>query len=98
MKCRIAALLMLFAGLPLQLAVVARGQTVSGTGTTDTSAADGRRNPNETGPALTGVRHPLYRLHKSDVVEVKFTFSPEFDQTVTVRPDGYVALKGSGEI
>ena len=98
MNCRIAALLMLFAGLPLQLAVVARGQMVPGTGTTDTSAADGRRNPNEAGPGLTGVRHPLYRLHRSDVVEVKFIFSPEFDQTVTVQPDGYIALKGSGEL
>lgn len=46
-------------------------------------------------PALTGDRHPLYRLHKSDVVEIHFTFSPEYDQTVTVQPDGFVALKGA---
>lgn len=45
-------------------------------------------------PALTGERHPQYRLQKSDVIEIKFTFSPEFDQTVTVQPDGFVALKG----
>jgi polysaccharide export outer membrane protein len=44
------------------------------------------------------MRHPLYRLHKSDVVDVKFTFSPEFDQTLTVQPDGYTALKGSGDL
>lgn len=50
------------------------------------------------GPALTGNRRPLYRLHKSDVIEVRFAFSPEFDQTVTVRPDGFVALKEAGEI
>src|ERR1700686_358171 len=41
-------------------------------------------------PALTGVRRPLYRLCKSDVVTISFTFSPEFDQTVSVQPDGYV--------
>jgi polysaccharide export outer membrane protein len=46
-------------------------------------------------PALTGVRRPLYRLCKSDVVTISFTFSPEFDQTVSVQPDGYVALKGA---
>jgi polysaccharide export outer membrane protein len=45
-------------------------------------------------PALTGVRRPLYRLCKSDVVTISFTFSPEFDQTATVLPDGYMALKG----
>jgi polysaccharide export outer membrane protein len=45
-------------------------------------------------PALTGVRRPLYRLCKSDVLTISFPFSPEFDQTVTVQPDGYIALKG----
>jgi polysaccharide biosynthesis/export protein len=41
------------------------------------------------------VRRPLYRLHKSDVLEIDFTFSPEFNQTVTVQPDGFIALKGA---
>jgi polysaccharide biosynthesis/export protein len=47
----------------------------------------------ELSPALTGERRPLYRLHKSDVLELSFTFSPEFNQTVTVQPDGFVTLK-----
>ncbi len=47
---------------------------------------------------LTGERRPLYRLCKSDVVLVSFTFSPEWDQTLTVQPDGYVVLKGVGSI
>jgi polysaccharide biosynthesis/export protein len=98
MKYRTAALLMLFGGLPPQLAIVVAAQTAESAATPNASAADGQRNPNKAGPALTGVRHPLYRLHKSDVVEVKFTFSPEFDQTVTVQPDGFVALKGAGEL
>lgn len=78
---------MLFAGLPTPWATVAGAQIAPATAT-NTSAADGQRNPNKTGPALTGERHPPYRLHKSDVVDVKFTFSPEFDQTATVQPDG----------
>ena len=49
-------------------------------------------------PALTGERHPLYRLRKSDIVEIHFTFSPEYDQTVTVQPDGFIALKGAGAV
>lgn len=47
-------------------------------------------------PLLGGVRHPLYRLRASDVVEVTFTVAPEFNQTLTVQPDGYVTLKDAG--
>ena len=57
--------------------------------TTKAGVADGAWSP-----ALTGVRRPLYRLGKSDVLTISFTFSPEFDQTVSVQPDGYIALKG----
>jgi len=45
-------------------------------------------------PALTGERRPLYRLQRSDVIEVDFTYSPEFNQSVSVQPDGFIALKG----
>ena len=47
-------------------------------------------------PALGGERHPLYRLAKSDVVEITFTLSPEFNQSVTVQPDGFVFLRDAG--
>src|SRR6185437_14086215 len=47
----------------------------------------------EWSPALTGERRPLYRLHMSDVVDVSFTFAPEFNQSLTVQPDGFVTLK-----
>ncbi len=57
--------------------------------TTKSGVADGVMSP-----ALTGERRPLYRLRKSDVVEIDFTFSPEFNQTSTVQPDGFIALKG----
>jgi len=49
-------------------------------------------------PAFGGERHPLYRLGKSDTVDVNFTFSPDFNQTLTVQPDGFVALKGAGTL
>ncbi len=47
-------------------------------------------------PALGGERHPLYRLSKSDTVEVIFTFSPDFNQSLAVQPDGYMVLRGAG--
>jgi polysaccharide export outer membrane protein len=49
-------------------------------------------------PAFGGERHPLYRLSKSDSVDINFTFSPDFNQTLTVQPDGFVALKGAGAL
>ncbi len=55
--------------------------------------ADGKGNPR-----LGGERRPLYRLTRSDVVALTFTLSPEFDQTLTLQPDGYVALKDAGPV
>lgn len=49
-------------------------------------------------PAIGGERHPLYRLQKSDVVDATFTFSPEFNQSLAVQPDGFVALRGAGSV
>lgn len=71
---------------------------VSTAGVTSSGVADGKRLESKTGPALTGVRRPQYRLRKSDVVEIRFTFSPEFDQTVTIMPDGFIALKDVGDL
>jgi len=48
--------------------------------------------------ALTGERHPLYRLTRSDVIEVSFSFSPEFNQTVAIQPDGFLALRAVGSV
>jgi len=35
-----------------------------------------------------------YRLTPSDVIQLTFPYVSEFDQTVSVQPDGYVSLKG----
>jgi polysaccharide export outer membrane protein len=43
-------------------------------------------------------RYPRYQIRKSDVIELKFKLSPEFDQTVTVQPDGYISLEGAGDV
>ena len=39
-------------------------------------------------------RNLRYRLHSADVLELNFPFTPEFNQTVTVEPDGYITLRG----
>ncbi len=49
-------------------------------------------------PALTGERRPLYRLRKSDVLEIAFPLVPELNQTVTVQPDGFIGLREVGQV
>jgi polysaccharide export outer membrane protein len=48
-------------------------------------------------PALQE-RNPRYLLCKGDAIELNFPFTPEFNQTLTVQPDGYVTLLGVGDI
>jgi polysaccharide biosynthesis/export protein len=39
-----------------------------------------------------------YRLTQSDVLDLHFPHVPEFDQTVTVQPDGYISLRGLNDL
>ncbi len=43
-------------------------------------------------------RYPRYRLQPGDSVDVVFEFSPEFNQSVAIQPDGYVSLRGIGDV
>jgi polysaccharide export outer membrane protein len=43
-------------------------------------------------------RNPRYLLRPSDVLQITFPISPEFDQTVAVQPDGYISLRGVGDL
>jgi polysaccharide biosynthesis/export protein len=76
----------------------ATGQTGTGSGTEQPAAAKSGGADGLGNPQLGGERRPLYRLCRSDVIEVTFTLSPEFNQTVTVQPDGYVTLKEAGMV
>lgn len=49
-------------------------------------------------PRLTTVTEDRYRLQPGDVFEVQYRYSPEFNQTVTVQPDGYVSLEVGGDL
>ncbi len=71
-------------------------QTGAGTGNTGMAAAKPGKADGTGNPWLGGERRPLYRLNHSDVVALSFTLSPEFDQTLTIQPDGYITLKDAG--
>jgi polysaccharide biosynthesis/export protein len=43
-------------------------------------------------------RDPRYRIEPSDVLEVLFSFTPDFNQAVTVQPDGFISLRGTNQV
>jgi polysaccharide biosynthesis/export protein len=89
--------LLALAGFMAAVAITAVGQGIAipaATGTSSSSVPAGSR------ATASGLQqhNPRYRLRKSDSFDVDFSFSPEFNQTVAVQPDGYVTLKGVGSI
>jgi polysaccharide biosynthesis/export protein len=43
-------------------------------------------------------RYPRYKLEAGDIFDIGFELSPEFNQTVTVQPDGFITLRGVGDV
>src|SRR6202165_830242 len=43
-------------------------------------------------------RNPRDRVMRDDVLVLTFLLSPEFNQTITIQPDGYVTLLGAGSV
>lgn len=48
-------------------------------------------------PALQR-RDSRYRLYPSDQIAITFPLTPEFNQTVTIEPDGYASLAGARDV
>ena len=62
------------------------------------SVATGSSTADRQSGANFGQRTPRYQLVAGDVFELTFEFSPEFNQVVTVQPDGFVTLRGIGDL
>jgi len=71
--------------------------------TTPKHAPDVTVTPSNSGPAaeagtVFSARNPRYAIGLGDVLELSFQFVPEFNQTVTVQPDGFISLKEIGDL
>jgi len=55
-------------------------------------------NVNSPSGAVLQRRGERYRVVDGDVLDLQFEFTPDFNQKVTVQPDGYVALKEIGDL
>jgi protein involved in polysaccharide export with SLBB domain len=49
-------------------------------------------------PPTLQARDPRYRLRSGDSINLDFQFTPEFNQTLSVQPDGYITLKEIGDV
>jgi polysaccharide biosynthesis/export protein len=71
--------------------------TLAATGPATTDGAAIRSETEAGRPALQR-RNPRYQLCKGDTFDLGFPFTPEFNQTVTVHPDGFITLTGLGDL
>lgn len=57
------------------------------------------QTPSPQAPKLgTFVTEERYVLHPGDVLDIQYRYTPEFNQTVSVQPDGYVSLEIGGDL
>lgn len=49
-------------------------------------------------PVLNTPVEERYTLHPGDVMDIQYRYTPEFNQTVTVQPDGYISLAIGGDL
>ncbi|MGH9737990.1 MAG: polysaccharide biosynthesis/export family protein [Candidatus Acidiferrales bacterium] len=77
-------------------AAESRGRTVLPKATS-AAAPSASGKPTLDSPVLQR-RGGRYRLYPSDEIEVTFPLTPEFNQTVTIEPDGYASLMGAGDV
>ena len=54
-------------------------------------------NISQSGRPDFSVRHPRYQVAPGDVLQLNFLFTPSFNQTLTVQPDGFITLRGLGD-
>jgi polysaccharide export outer membrane protein len=72
-------------------------QTASKTEPAVASPAPASGQQSSSAPQLSE-RYPRYRITPGDSFDVAFEFSPEFNQTVTVQPDGFITLRDIGDV
>lgn len=60
--------------------------------------SDSKTSPGSADRPIVQPRDQRYRLERDDVFDLDFVLTPEFNQTVTVQPDGYISLRGVGDV
>lgn len=61
-------------------------------------ASSAAPNSNDVQVPPPAERNPRYKIQRTDVLELTFPLSTEFNQKVRVQPDGYISLQGAGSV
>jgi polysaccharide export outer membrane protein len=60
--------------------------------------AHGQTRLTQTPQLRTPAAEERYVLHPGDVLDIQYRYTPEFNQTVTVQPDGFISLEIGGDV
>jgi len=93
-----AGLLWVAAAAAVCLAQAGPAPSTASSAPGDGSQAQGMLSEGTTGGHGFQQRFPRYKLEFGDQFDVSFELSPEFNQSVTVQPDGYITLRGAGDV
>jgi polysaccharide export outer membrane protein len=66
--------------------------------TASTDSASVQTGSGDAAPQLKMSDGNRYRLNPGDVLDIVYRYSPEFNQTVSIQPDGFVMLEIVGEL
>ncbi|MCU1242699.1 MAG: polysaccharide export protein [Candidatus Acidoferrum typicum] len=72
--------------------------TVDGSSSVQGTTETGDTNSGASRLPMLQHRNQRYQLHSADVLQLTFPYTPEFNQNVTVQPDGYISLRGAEDI
>jgi polysaccharide biosynthesis/export protein len=67
-------------------------------GQVNASSSSQLADARSTDQPLLQSRDQRYRLERGDVFDLDFAFTPDFNQNVTIQPDGYISLRGVGDV
>lgn len=74
------------------------GQAVAATNGPSGDAQSAAKQSAAANEPVLEKRAPRYQVRSSDVLQISFPITPEFDQTVMIQPDGYITLRGAGDV
>lgn len=67
-------------------------------GVAQIDSASAAKQSEKEAPQLKPFEDNRYKLNPGDVIEVIYRYTPEFNQTATIQPDGFVMLEIVGEL
>lgn len=62
------------------------------------AGTDARNTSSDVYVPQPGERNPRYKVQRSDVLNLTFPLTPEFNEKAMVQPDGYISLQGTESI